>query len=613
LFYYEVAIVSKKLSLLTYSSLHDIKNIRVVYVRLKSKKVLGVCINKVYKPSFDVQEIDTITDNYYSSKQLQVATFISTYYFCELSESLSLFQPFCDVKKSSDTTFQILDTIILSTKQQKAIDFIQKRTKTLLFGDTGSGKTEVYIQLFINQMSISKSSLFLLPEIGLTPQMKLRLEKYFGDDVIFWHSKLTKKAKDKNLERIRDKNAKVIVGTRSALFLPIGNLGLIIVDEEHDDSYKSSSTPRYHARDIALYYAKKLDISIVLGSATPSLATYKNIGYIRLKGSYYQAKKEYAFENTFDFISPNIISSLDKNLAKSKQSICFVPTRANFKYLTCNRCGYSYECPFCSVAMSYHKQSNAYKCHYCNYMEAFNSECPKCRVGRLDFNRMGTSEVVDILSHKLQKANVVKFDRDEITTEKKLKELLNKFNLNEIDILVGTQMLSKGHDYHDVTLAIIFGIDTYLHQSDYRSREKALSLLIQIAGRSGRKEDAKVIIQTFNKDFFSKYIDDYESFLQDELRLREKLYPPYKRLARVLFSHSKREKAHEHMTLMLIDLQRYHEIEIIGYGSSQIERIANKFRFQILLRADKVIDLLKVLTACKTVHANIDMDPIDFN
>jgi primosomal protein N' (replication factor Y) len=458
-----------------------------------------------------------------------------------------------------------------------------------------------------------KRALFLLPEISLTPQMQKRFEYYFGGTFVLWHSKMTKKQKQNSLEKILSGEAMVIAGPRSALFLPIENLGIIVVDEEHDDSYKSSSRPRYNARDVAIYMGKLYDIPVVLGSATPSLSSYIKFPYFRLRGGYHDSKREFIYEPSREQISPLIEDAIEINQNKKRQAIMFIPTRANFKYIICDSCGYTLECPYCSVGMSLHVKSNALKCHYCNYMEPIPTICPKCSCGMLENSRLGTAEAMEHFKKNRVELKTLQFDRDTITTQNKLKKALKSFNDGEVDLLIGTQMLSKGHDYHDVTLAIILGLDNMLQMPDYRSREKSLALLIQIAGRSGRKHDARVIVQSFHEYFFSKYVENFDSFLEDEKKVRQNLYPPYKKLARVLFAHKTKVKASEAMQEMLEKIRQYSEVEIVGYGASAIEKIANKYRFQILLRSDKSTSLIRVIKTTKNQLAQIDMDPIEFS
>jgi primosomal protein N' (replication factor Y) len=307
-----------------------------------------------------------------------------------------------------------------------------------------------------------------------------------------------------------------------------------------------------------------------------------------------------------------VLSELKRTLEAKKQAIVFIPTRANFKHLICNDCGHSYECVYCSVGLSVHNKSNALKCHYCNFTQAIPQKCSECGGTTLVSSRLGTAEAVKSLGEEFESAQIEQFDRDAITSNTKLKKALKRFNDKESDILVGTQMLSKGHDYHGVTLAVVLGMDNLLNMPDYRSREKALSSLLQIAGRSGRKDKARVIVQSFNEEFFKTYLDSYESFLDEEKIFREGLYPPYKKLARLLFSHKNGAKARSAMEEVLDRLKAYGGVEIVGQGKCAIEKIANKYRFEILLRSDKSTDLIKAISATKNDLCEVDMDPIEF-
>ncbi|OHE11630.1 MAG: primosomal protein N', partial [Sulfurimonas sp. RIFOXYD12_FULL_36_11] len=418
--------------------------------------------------------------------------------------------------------------------------------------------------------------------------------------------------KKKALASIYNGSAKIVAGPRSALFLPVKDLGLIVVDEEHDDSYKSSSRPRYNARDIAIYMGKLYDIDVVLGSATPSLNSYVKFPHVRLKGGYFSSQKEFVYERSIESLSPLVMDYLGRGLEKKEQTILFLPTRANFKYLICSDCGHTHKCVFCSVGMSIHQKTRSLKCHYCNFAQAIPQECSECGSPNLTSSRLGTAEAVKNIREEFESARVGQFDRDAITTANKLKAALKSFNEREIDILVGTQMISKGHDYHGVTLAVVLGMDNMLNMSDYRAREKALSTLIQVAGRSGRKENAKILLQSFNEDFFKAYIDRYEDFLEDEKEYRKELYPPYKKLCRVLFSHKNSIKAQDAMNEMLSCLQKNSTLNVVGFGKCAIERVSDKYRFEILLRADKSTDIIKAISACRVDLAEVDMDPIEF-
>ncbi|HIC43140.1 MAG TPA: primosomal protein N' [Sulfurimonas sp.] len=610
--YYTFSILGSPLEPLTFSSLDPYPLLDILLLPFQKKEKDAVVLEEVDKPEFKTVDIIEAKNLSFSKTQYKFAKFISEYYFCSLGEAFSLFVPFD--KDINTVKIEELKTsnIELSSAQDKALKELQKHKVSLLFGDTGSGKTEIYMKWFEEVLAQDKSVLMLMPEISLTPQMQDRLEEHFGDKVVMWHSKLTKKQKEKALKMIHNGSARVIAGARSSLFLPIKDLGFIAVDEEHDDSYKASSRPRYNARDMAIYYASLLKIPVLLGSATPSLSSYVKFPYVRLKGGYFNQNRRFVYEPHVEEITPIIEEAVTKIHAKKEQSMLFLPTRANFKYMICDRCSYTYKCPYCDVGMSVHKFSRRVKCHYCNFSEPIPEICPECKTGNLLSSRLGTAEAVEYFEEKYPDLRVGQFDRDKITTQKKLKALLSSFNEGEIDLLIGTQMLSKGHDYHDVTLAVILGIDNILQMSDYRAREKALSLLIQIAGRSGRKKDAIVLVQSFYQEFFSPYILKYEEFLDDEKEFRKELYPPYKKLSKLSFAHIKKDKANDNMNEVLQKLYYAPNIEVVGHGPSPIEKIANKFRFQILLRSDKSTDLIKAIKMSKNILCEVDMDPIDF-
>ena len=500
----------------------------------------------------------------------------------------------------------------LSDAQKSALDFVSDKPISLLFGDTGSGKSEIYFHLIASILHQGNSALFLMPEISLTPQIERRLKNAFGDLVGIWHSKVSQKSKKEILAKLESSELKIIAGARSALFLPLQNLGLIIIDEEHDDAYKSFQNPRYNARDCAMYLAKKCGIQVLLGSATPSLTTYylaKKGGYLyRLKGVFFEnATKQYMFENSPTSLTSNLFSHIKSTIKSKKQAIIFVPTRANFKALLCQECGYGFACPFCSVNMSLHIKKNCLVCHYCGYAQIIPKSCHKCSSQHLATKRVGTQQIADELQNAFvesKKAGEIFdnvkigiFDKDHITTSSKLNKTLEEFKNGEIDILVGTQMLSKGHDYHNVELAVVLGIDYVLNGGDFRSFERGIALLHQIAGRAGRKSSGKVFIQSLQTQWIKAFLGDYEEFLTWEEKRRSKNYPPFKKLAMIHCAHKRQEKAKEQMQEMLPILKAQKKIHIIGYGSNAIERIAGKWRFHILLNGDKISDILEALNA----------------
>ncbi|MBL3519018.1 primosomal protein N' [Arcobacter lanthieri] len=612
--YYELAILKSPLQNLTFQSKENIDIGSKVLVQLANRKnfIEAVIVKQVEKPEFNCSNIIEICDEFYSSFMLELATFISKYYVCSLGYALSIFQAFNKNIKDDNIDIKIDSKIELSNFQQKAKDFLDEKRQALLFASTGAGKTEIYIKTIEENIKSNSQAILLMPEISLTPQMQKRLEKVFGNSIAIWHSKITTKKKKEILIGLQNGSIKLIAGARSALFLPYTNLQLIIVDEEHDDSYKSDQTPRYNAKDLSIYISKKYDIRLILGSATPSIGSFHKIPYFNLDKTFFETKKEYIFEENCQTISPKSLSKIDSTLKSGNQVIVFLPTRANFKHQICFDCGKSVECPFCSVSMSLHKNDLALKCHYCGYTQKIPEFCPSCKTGIIKNHRVGTAQIQEELEANFPNINIKRFDKDEIKSEKVLKSTLKDFNDNKIDILVGTQMLSKGHDYHNVKLAVVLGIDFVLNMNSYKAREKALSLLIQISGRSGRSGFGEVIIETKNEDFFKYYLEEsnYLEFLQSEMEFRKDLYPPFVKLARIVFSNKNGLKVKEE-TLEVVNLfKTIQDIEVIGFGECAIFKIANKYRYEILLRSNNTKALLNALHSIKSSDASIDMDTI---
>jgi len=610
--YYETVLLRSSAPILTYASSKHLPIGSVVSVPLKSTIKHAVLIKEIAKPTFETAEIVSVSEKMYSAEQMEIAKFISEYYFSSFSEAISLFLPYGQ-KSVQRSACSVQKIPVLTEMQQEAYDQLLKKERALLFGVTGSGKTEIFISLMAKMMEEGKTSIFLMPEISLTPQMEKRLKVYFGDAVAMWHSKLTKKRKATILEGIEEGRIRIVAGARSALFVPLSNLGLIIVDEEHDDSYKAMTRPRYHARDVAVLMGQKLGAKVLLASATPSMTSYHKFDVVKLEKPYIEAKKHYTFIQG-DAINADILKSLNQNFLSKDQSLLFLPTRGNFKYLYCERCGKTHLCPYCSVGMALHRKYRHLKCHYCNYTEAIQDTCTHCGHSPLKSERMGTQEAIEVITSTIEGIAVEQFDKDSITTAKKLKEALGRFESGESQLLLGTQMLSKGHDYANITLSVIMGLDYILGLADYRARERAMSLLFQIAGRSGRVKEANVLVQTGDPDFFKMYLHDYEDFIKDELLFLEMGdYPPFASLARILIAHKDESKAGKITLDTVTRLKAFKDIEVVGSGKAPVERIANKFRFNILLRAKNRVPLLKALHAVDCREIEIDMDPVEFS
>ena len=626
-YYYQTVLLKSSAPILTYASVEPLQRGNIVSVPLKSTLKDAVVMKEVDKPTFETAQIEKISAHSYDAIQMEIAKFISEYYFSSFSEAISLFLPYivganpC-VRPLDEKEVQISLSFqgqtrgsapTLTQSQQKAYKQLLAKDKALLFGVTGSGKTEIFITLMAKMLEEGKTSIFLMPEISLTPQMEKRLKVYFGDAVAMWHSKLTKKKKESILAAIEEGSVRIIAGARSALFVPLKELGLIVVDEEHDDSYKAQTRPRYHARDVAVLMGQKLGAKVVLASATPSMSSYHKYEVVKLQKPYVQTQKKYHFI-TGNTIDKSILNALYKSYQKQEQSLLFLPTRGNFKYLYCQNCGKTHLCPYCSVGMALHRKRRHLKCHYCNFTEAIVDTCTQCGHTPLTSERMGTQEAIEVISTAIEGIQIEQFDKDSITTAKKLKEALKRFESGESDVLLGTQMLSKGHDYANITLSVIMGLDHILGLADYRARERAMSLLFQIAGRSGRALAAEVIVQTGDAEFFKNYLEDYELFIKDELAFLEMAdYPPFVSLARILIAHKDESKASKITLDTVTKLKAFKEIEIVGHGKAPVERIANKFRFQILLRAKNRVPLLKALHSVACREIEIDFDPVEFS
>lgn len=567
-------------------------------------------------------------DLFFSENQIILGHFIASYYCVNVGVAFGILTPnkkqnlplksigidSCNFAQIAESA-SIFTPPSLSKAQKTALQFIESHHKTLLFGDTGSGKTEIYINAICNVLKSGKRVLFLMPEIALTPQIERRLKSVFGDLVCIWHSKVSKKKKDEILNNLD--SIKIIAGARSALFLPLENVGLIIVDEEHDDAYKSSQTPFYNGRDLAIYLAFKQKIKLILGSATPSVNSYYNFKkdncVFRLKGGYFDGKKTIIFNKDIEILSPNLLTRITNALNRKKQIIVFVPLRGNFKVLQCCECGSGVKCKNCSINMSLHSKKNALICHYCGYSEAFFYDKTRCKIcDSTEFKalKIGTQEVYKQLQSYFPSTRIAIFDRDEVTSDTKMRKILSDFNDGKIDILVGTQMISKGHDYHNVELVAIFGIDNLLNSSDFRAYERAVSLLVQIAGRCGRKNNGEVWIATKNQQFFERFLSDYEDFLRFELENRVDLYPPFMRIALLSTQNKDAKKALSILqNAKKIVESTQNSIEIIGLNKAPIERINGLWRYFLLLRASDAKMLLATLHLCKNLPLSIDIDP----
>ncbi len=502
--------------------------------------------------------------------------------------------------------------VCLTEKQLLAVDSVCKTDKTvsLIFGVTGSGKTEVYLNLINKVISEGKTAILLVPEISLTPQMLKQLRARFGDNAAILHSGLSAGERFDEWWRLRNGDAKIAIGARSAIFAPIENLGLIIIDEEHDGSYTSESSPRYSTVDVAKFRAEKNGAKLVLGSATPSVESFNNA----LNGEYNlielpdrinkrplpnveiaDMRKEVRRGNNSPF-SSILKEELEDCLNKGNQAIIFLNQRGYSKTVICTECGHVQKCESCDVSLTYHREDESLLCHYCGAKYKMIDACTECGSPFIRYGGTGTERVVDELKKLYPSAKILRMDRDTTQNKEGHFKILSKFSAREADILVGTQMIAKGHDFPFVTLVGILDADMSLHFSDFRSGERTFQLLTQVAGRSGRAEQAgKVVLQTYSPEnpilkYAIKY--DYLNFFKQEISIRKATaFPPFTDVVRVLITCEDDEKAllatkAIYDELNLIYTEKRDKFRFFGCMKAPLKRLQGKFRYQVLMRVN---------------------------
>lgn len=548
----------------------------------------------------------------------------------------------------SDKTLQVTTPKQLTPEQQRAVEQIDQAitaknaTTFLLEGVTGSGKTEVYLQAIAHALSQGRSALMLVPEISLTPQMVQRVKERFGKDVAMLHSALSDGERYDEWRRIERKEAKVVVGARSAIFAPLDDLGLIIIDEEHEASYKQEDMPRYQARDVALWRGKYHNCPVVLGSATPDLATraraqkgvYQQLNLTkRINGSslpqvtLVDMREAVKTAPAPDF-SQILLDQITERLARKEQVVLMLNRRGYSSFVLCRDCGFVLKCPNCDVSLTLHMDTHSMKCHYCGHEEAIPNRCPSCDSKKIRYYGTGTQKVQAELEKLLPEARILRMDVD--TTRKKgaHERLLAKFGAHEADILLGTQMIAKGLDFPDVTLVGVLNADTSLSLPDYRSSERTFQLLTQVSGRAGRADKTgQVVIQTYNPEHYAIQLacrQDYEQFFFYEMNLRHlNNYPPYYYTIKITVSaKSEAEAAKESFAIKKgLDQCLSPQALVLGPTPSSILKIKNRFYYQLVIKYKQEPALEKYLQDLllqsqsgekKGIMVVIDREPVNF-
>ena len=549
----------------------------------------------------------------------------------------------------ANQTFEKTTALSLNAEQQVAVETIlqsvqeQQSQTYLLEGITGSGKTEVYLQVIAEVLNQGKTAIMLVPEISLTPQMVQRFKSRFGEHVAVMHSGLSQGEKYDEWRKIERGEAEVVVGARSAIFAPIENIGVIIVDEEHEASYKQEETPRYHARDLAIWRSEYHHCPVVLGSATPSLESraraQKNV-YQRLRLT--QRANQAATLPTIDVVdmrqevengnvssfSMSLQEKLQERLEKNEQSVLLLNRRGYSSFVMCRDCGYVLPCPNCDISLTLHMDSKTIKCHYCGHEERIPYRCPNCGQDKIRYYGTGTQKVEEELQTLLPDSRILRMDVDTTRRKGAHEKILRTFGEGQADILLGTQMIAKGLDFPNVTLVGVLNADTALNLPDFRSSERTFQLLTQVSGRAGRAEKpGEVIIQSFNPEHYAIQLakaQDYEDFYTKEMYIRHRGdYPPYYFTVQITASHPEENEAAKQMFQIATKLKQglSPQAILLGPTPNAIMRVNNRYFYQVIIKYKQepmLQPLLKeILTDTQRATArglklSIDAEPMNF-
>jgi primosomal protein N' (replication factor Y) len=538
--------------------------------------------------------------------------------------------------------------LTLSPQQRRALNLIKRSIKSnkhqvfLLHGITASGKTEVYLQAVAYVLTQGKSSIVLVPEIALTPQTVERFKSRFGEKIALMHSRLLGSERGKQWQRIKNGQAQIVIGPRSAVFAPLSNLGLIVVDEEHETTYKQQDmVPRYHARDVAIMRAKMEGASVILGSATPSLESFYNAktGKIKLltlpervtkqdlpQVNIIDMRREIAMrKKRINVLSRALEVKIREILSKGEQVILFLNRRGFSTYISCPKCGYVAKCKRCNVSLTYHYASKMLVCHYCNYQVSPPDICPECDSSYLRYFGLGTEKVESELHRLFPKGRIARMDTDVTVQRDAHKRIFSDFKKGNIDILIGTQMVAKGLDFPRVSLVGVVSADTALNLPDFRSGERTFNLLTQVGGRTGRGEaEGRVLIQTYVPEHYAidaSITHNYHQFYRREIKSRKELkLPPFAHLVSLTLRGRSQKKVQELAGDLATRLKRKKSnahIQVLGPAPAAISKIRGNFRWNILLKGEDPLLLTKLLRKAlkgfkryKGLILTVDVDPI---
>lgn len=533
---------------------------------------------------------------------------------------------------------------VLTDKQCRAItqieSFFDQQKNVLLHGVTGSGKTEIYLDLIEKTIARGKDCIILVPEISLTPQMITRFKGRLGDKVAVLHSGLNEGEKYDEWRKIKSGEVKAVVGARSAVFAPFANLGIIIIDEEHENTYKSDLKPKYITREIAEKRCQLEGAHLIMGSATPSIESYYRakcgeLGLVelpdRINGRempqvYIVDMREELKQGNKTIFSQQLTEEILNTLKENNQLILFLNRRGHSTFVSCRECGLVMRCPRCSISLTYHINEDNLSCHYCGVMKPNPKLCPKCGSKSIKYFGVGTQKLEKEFHKKFSVKNTLRMDADTTRFKNSHQSILDIFRSGKSKVLLGTQMISKGLDFPDVTLVGVITADTSINLPDFRSAEKTFQMIAQVAGRSGRgSKEGKVIVQTYTPEHYSirfAQVHDYIGFYNEEIKLRRELdYPPFSHLANIIISGFDEGKviktAHEIGVYLDVEIKQYQDVEKLGPSTAPLSKIKSKYRWQIILKGSSEIDLRELLrnliqskfTEMEGISLGIDINP----
>lgn len=662
---YQVAVEAPISNLLTYQSDLDLHIGDSVIVPLGARQSKGVVVNSVSHLTTDDFKIKNIlslnTERERLSKSyVKWVQWISDYYVYPVGQIFpNAFPPLKKKKegsksKTQELIFEEVEAHQLNTDQQKVFEDIRAKKGFgvhLLHGVTGSGKTEVYMRLFEEVFKDGQQGLFLLPEISLTPQLLKRFSQRFPGEITSFHSQLTDRNKTNQWWDFYTKKSKLMLGARSALFCPSDNIGLIVLDEEHEPSYKQDEKLKYHARDAAIVLGKLLNVPVVLGSATPSLETWHNVelgkfNYHQLKNRIsgrsmpdvtivdLAAHKKEGTEKSPNAIEPywlseELYNELLDNYENKKQAALFLNRRGFANWVQCLDCGYTFECDNCSISLTLHNKSHLV-CHYCDFSRKLPEHCPECESIKIKTVGLGTEQIEADLQKLFPESRIARADRDQIQKKQDLDDLIYAFEKNEYDFLVGTQMIAKGLDFKNLTLVGLVMADISLNIPDFRSAERSYQLITQMSGRAGRHSEkpGKVFIQTYspnNTCIIHSTTNNFTGYANEELQHRKELkYPPFGKLVSFKILGANNERAKEAGELLRMRAEKlkemrepYKDFQILGPAPAAIARLRNKYRYHIIVKSEVGAPLstyVKEIIGDKKwiksgVRINVDIDP----